>query len=337
MTDTRRNTTVVVGGQYGDEGKGKIISFLAKQKWDVIGRAGVGPNAGHSVWHNGTKYALSLLPSGFLNKEARLLVGAGVSVDPKKLIKEITTLNIDPKMIGIDFNCTVITDKHIELDINSTNSQKIGTTKTGCGPAVASRANRIATLARDCPELKPYLTEVSLECNNAKNVLIEASQGFMLSVLYGTYPFTTSKDTAAATAIADVGIGPMRVKDVIMVIKSYTTRVGSGPMGIEMSAEEAKNKGMSEFGTVTGRARRISEDLDFENLKLAARINSASQIALTKLDVKFPETKGVREWKNLSDQSKLFIKNIEDKLRIPVIIIGTGAEVDDVCIKRVVG
>jgi adenylosuccinate synthase len=104
-----------------------------------------------------------------------------------------------------------------------------------------------------------------------------------------------------------------------------------------MSAEEAKNKGMSEFGTVTGRARRISEDLDFENLKLAARINSASQIALTKLDVKFPETKGVREWKNLSDQSKLFIKNIEDKLRIPVIIIGTGAEVDDVCIKRVVG
>ncbi len=325
---------ILVGGQFGDEGKGKIVSHLAlNDNPEIIARGGVGPNAGHEVHYQGKVYPMRMLSCGFVNKDARLLIGAGVFVNPEVFLKEVETLDCKERS-GVDFRAGVITKEHIEQDSNSANSAKIGTTKTGCGPAVGERVRRTAKLAAEFDELKPYLTDVVKEVNSAKNVLVEGSQGFMLSVLYGTYPFVTSKDVSASTIAADVGLGPTRIDDVIMVIKSYTTRVGAGPFKNEMDTESAKDKNMQEYGTVTGRARRSSPDLHFDDLKLAAQVNGATQIAITKIDVRFPGNKGVKKYEDLTAEAKAFIENVEKELDVPVTLIGTGPDALEIIDRR---
>ena len=321
--------TIVVGGQYGDEGKGKIVSYLAmKDNPQIVVRGGVGPNAGHQVRVNGKLYSLRLLPCGFVNSKARLLIGAGVLVDKDVLLKEIELTGAEDRT-GIDRNATLITPDHKVRDSDE-NAKKIGTTGSGCGPAMSDRVTRVAKIVADEPSLSKYLTDVWKEVNSAKNVLIEGSQGFMLSNIYGTYPFTTSKDTAASTAAADVGLGPRSIDRVVMVIKAYTTRVGSGPFPDEMSIDEAKRLGYQEYGTVTGRARRTSAALHMEDLKRAAVINSATDIAITKLDVRFKGNERVREFDKLTDEAKDFVKMVGNQIGVPVTLIGTGADVDDI-------
>ena len=327
-------STIVVGGQYGDEGKGKIISYLAiKDNPDIIARGGVGPNAGHEVNYKGKRYPMRMLSCGFVNENARLLIGAGVFVNPDVFLKEIEFVGAQ-KRSAIDFRCGLITKENIERDGTSEVSAKIGTTKTGCGPAVSDRVNRIGKMVDQVPELKPYLTDVVKEVNKAKNVLLEGTQGFMLSNLYGTYPFVTSKDVSAATIAADVGLGPTKIKKVVMVIKSYTTRVGSGPLKDEISVDEAKLKNMQEYGTVTGRTRRTSADLHFDDLRLAVMVNGATDIAITKIDIRFPSNKGVREFSKLSNEAKEFIKKVEKELSVPVTLIGTGPDTEDIIDRR---
>ncbi len=325
--------TIVVGGQWGDEGKGKVISYLCmKDKPDVIARAGVGPNAGHTVIHQGRKYPLRLTPSGFLHSGARLLIGAGVLVNPKVMLDEIENLGIH-RRIGIDRRCGIIEEEHIERDRGSEHlAGKIGSTGTGCGPANMDRAARQLRLAQDVPELEPYLTDVAEELNRAvdegRKVLIESSQGFGLSLFYGTYPYVTSKDTTAAMACVDVGIGPRKVREVVVVFKSFPTRVGSGPFPTEMSREEAEKLGIVEYGTVTGRRRRIGW-FDYEMARYAAMLNSASQIALTCIDYLEPESRGVRRYEELGDRARKFVEEVERRVGVPVTIISTGPEVSD--------
>jgi len=326
--------TILVGGQYGDEGKGKIISHLAlTDDPDVIARGGVGPNAGHEVNYNGKRYPLRLVPCGFVNERSRLLIGAGVFVNPEIFMKELDLINAH-KRCFIDFRAGLITKEHIERDGASENSKKIGTTKTGCGPAVSDRVNRVGRTVADAPELKPYLTDVVKEVNNAKNVMVEGTQGFMLSVLYGTYPFVTSKDTSASTIAADVGLGPTKIDEVIMVIKSYTTRVGSGPLRDELAVDAAKARNMQEYGTVTGRARRTSPDLHFDDLRLAATVNGATQIAMTKIDVRFPGNNGIREYSKLTKEAKAFVEDTERKMGVPITLVGTGPDALDIIDRR---
>ncbi|MEM3715361.1 MAG: adenylosuccinate synthetase, partial [Nitrososphaeria archaeon] len=186
----------------------------------------------------------------------------------------------------------------------------------------------------ECDELKPYLTDVAKEVNKAKNVLVEGTQGFMLSVYYGTYPFCTSKDTTASSIAADVGLGPTKIDDVIMVIKSYTTRVGGGPFPSEISREEAEKLGIQEYGTVTGRPRRTSLELHWEDLKKAVEINGATMIALTKLDIRFPANAGVRKYSQLTSEAKAFVETMEKKLEVPVSLIGTGKDAEDIIDRR---
>lgn len=325
---------IVVGGQYGDEGKGKVLSHLAlSDKPQIVARGGVGPNAGHEVNYNGKRYPLRLVPCGFVYDKARLLIGAGVFVNPDVLLKEIEMVGCQNRF-GVDFRAGWITKEHIERDSASENSKKIGTTKTGCGPAVADRVNRVGKLINEVPELKRYLTDVPKEINAAKDVLIEGTQAFMLSNLYGGYPYVTSKDVSASTIAADVGIGPTRIDDVIMVIKSYTTRVGSGPLKNELSVEDAKARGMQEYGTVTGRPRRTSPDLHFDDLKFAAMVNGATQIAITKIDVRFPGNKGVKEYSKLTNEAKSFVQDVEAKMGIPVTLIGSGPDALDIIDRR---
>ncbi|MGC9516249.1 MAG: adenylosuccinate synthetase [Methanomicrobiales archaeon] len=328
--------SVLVGGGWGDEGKGKCITYLCdNDKPDIIARAGVGPNAGHSVEFHGEKYGLRLTPSGFVHTGARLLIGAGVLVDPEVFLHELDYLNkynVKGRTFA-DYRCAIIEKKHKEQDQASDYlSKKIGSTGTGCGPANSDRVMRVAKLAEDIDEMEPYITDVPKEVNQAldndQNVFIEGSQGFGLSLYYGTYPFVTSKDTTASTASADVGVGPTRVDDVIVVFKSYITRVGEGPFTTEMSQKQAEEMGLEEYGTVTGRRRRVGL-FDMELAKESCMINGATQIALTCVDKLYPQCERVQDYSKLSQEIKRFIDEIEGETGVPVTIISTGPDLED--------
>ncbi len=321
---------IVTDGQYGDTGKGKICSYLArKDNPDIAVRGGGGANAGHTVWYNGIKYAVSLVPCGFVNERSRLLIGPGCLVDPEVLLTEIEKFGVQER-IGIDPFATRVTAEHKERDSGDA-SKKIGTTKRGMGPAQADRAMRVAELISSVPELEAYLVDVPKAVNATESVLIEGTQGFKLSnTLGGGYPYCTVKDTTASTVAADVGLGPKKIHEVVMVIKSFTTRVGEGPLPGEISQEEAIRLGYQEQGTVTLRNRRISLDLNFYDLKRAVMINGPTQIALTKLDVKFKGNEHVREFDKITPDAKEFVRDIEAELDTPVTLIGTGNDVYDI-------
>jgi adenylosuccinate synthase len=321
--------SVVVCGFFGDTGKGKVISYLAlKDKLDITARAGVGPNAGHTVVVDGKKYGLSMLPSAFMNEKCRLLIGPGVLVNPDTLFREMRQTETEDR-VGIDPQCAIIEARHIEADKVGRLASDIKTTGTGTGPCNAERALRKVELARDITTLKKYLTDVPLEVNRAidegKNVLVEGTQGTFLSLYHGTYPYCTSKDVTASAACSDVGVGPTRVDDVIIVFKAFTTRVGAGPLANEITVEEAKKRGWIEYGTVTGRPRRAAP-FNTELAKRAVMLNGATQAALTKLDVLYPECKGGKSFSRLSKEGKAFVEDIEAQIGIPVTLIGTGPD-----------
>ena len=326
-------STVVIGGFFGDEGKGKIISYLAlHDKPVIVVRGGAGPNAGHTIKDGDKIYKVRMLPSGFLNKDAKVMVGPGVVVNPDVLLKEVNDFGVEGRAF-LDFNCGIIEKSHRDADSQGRLKEKIGSTGSGTGPANAERAMRTLKLAKEIEQLKPYLIDVPLEVNSAldrnENVLIEGTQGTHLSLWHGTYPFVTTKDVTASGICADVGVGPKKVDDVIVVFKAYLTRVGTGPMPGELSEEETSQLGWEEFGTVTGRLRRAAE-FDFELAKRAVMLSSANQISITKLDVRFPKCAGITSYNELEEDAKSFIKNIEEELGVKVTLIGTGPSINDV-------
>ena len=206
-------------------------------------------------------------------------------------------------------------------------AKKIKTTGTGTGPCNAERALRTVKVAQDIPRIKAYLADVPLEVNIAideeKNVLVEGTQGTYLSLFHGTYPYCTSKDVTASAACSDVGVGPTRVDDVILVFKAYTTRVGGGPLPNELTWEEAKKRGWAEIATVTGRKRRAAP-FNYELARRAVMLNGATQAAITKIDVVFPECEGIKSYEKLSRQAKDFVDAIEQEIKVPVTLLGTG-------------
>jgi adenylosuccinate synthase len=324
---------VVVGGFFGDEGKGKIISYLAKKdNPSIVVRGGAGPNAGHTIKDGSTTYKVRMLPSGFLNKNSRVMIGPGVVVNPQVFLKEIQEFGVSGRAF-MDNNCGIIEQNHLEQDSKGRLKEKIGSTGSGTGPANAERAMRTLKMAKDIDSLSSYIKDVPDEINSAlknkEDILVEGTQGTHLSLWHGTYPFVTSKDVTASGICADIGLGPKNVDEVLVVFKAYLTRVGTGPMPGELRAEETEKKGWAEFGTVTGRLRRAAE-FDFNLARRAVMLNSATQIAITKLDVRFPECSGVKSMSELSNNAKSFIKNIEEKLEVSVTLIGTGPLVDDV-------
>jgi len=325
---------IVAGGQWGDEGKGKIVGYLAlHDKPKIVARAGVGPNAGHTMYSRGKKFGLRQLPCGFVYEGARLLVGPGVLINPEVVLKEVELTGAGDRL-GVDRRCTVIESSHIEQDRTSAHlSGKIGTTGTGCGPANVARVSRAAKLAGEIPEIKRFLTDVPQEVGDAlgggEPVLVEGSQGFGLSLIHGTYPYVTSKDTSASTLAADVGVGPTSVDDVMLIFKAYVSRVGAGPFPTEMAQKEAERLGIVEYGTVTRRRRRIGT-FDFELAKRAVMINGATQLTITCLDRLFKGSSGVRSYEQLPADARAFIERIEGKLKVPVTLISTGRELENV-------
>ncbi|MHA1551570.1 MAG: adenylosuccinate synthetase, partial [Candidatus Heimdallarchaeaceae archaeon] len=262
--------SIVCGGFWGDEGKGKILSYLAiADDPAIVARAGVGPNAGHTIEFEGKEYKLRLVPSGFINPKIRLVIGAGVLINPQVLIKELEVTKTKDRL-GVDFQSGIIEPNHIEIDstdahlqgkIGSTGSGcgpanmdrvlgKIGSTGSGCGPANMDRVLRKLKLAKDIPELKPYLTDVSVEIdevlNEGKQVIAEGSQAILLSLFHGSYPYVPSKDVSAAAICSDLGVGATKVTDVIVVMKSFVTRGGTGELAGDLSVEKKKKRGWTE-------------------------------------------------------------------------------------------
>jgi adenylosuccinate synthase len=329
---------VLLGAQWGDEGKGKATDLLGDQV-DYVVRYQGGNNAGHTVVIGDQKYALHLLPSGILSPNVISVIGNGVVIDPTVLLTEIKGLNergINTSKLKISTNAHLITPYHRTIDKVSERflgKSKIGTTGRGIGPAYADKINRIGIRVQDLFDqsilkqkieaalhdknqilvkvfnrkgitvdevideylayaeiLKPYVTDTSLLLDQAlqqgKVVLLEGSQGTLLDVDHGTYPFVTSSNPTAGGASTGSGIGPTKITRVIGILKAYTTRVGSGPFPTELFDEdgEALRKIGGEVGVTTGRNRRCGW-FDAPIARYAVRVNGLTDFFLTKLDV----------------------------------------------------
>lgn len=318
--------------------KGKIAAYLGiADNYEIAVRTG-SVNAGHTVFHEGKELKLRIIPCAFVNPKTRLLISAGALFSIDILFTEMEVTNSRGR-VGIDANSGIITNEHIEKERKNEFLMKIiGSTGSGVGVATVDRILRIMKLAKDYEELTPFVTDVASEIHECidrdGSVLIEGTQGLFLSLYHGTYPYVTSRDVSASGVCSEVGIGPKDVDEVIVVFKSYVTRVGGGPLEGEISEEEAIKRGWMEVASVTRRKRRVAPF----NLKMAERaikINSATQIALTKLDALFPECRGLREYDKLPKEAKNFIEEIENRLKVPVTIIGTGPSTLEVIDRRI--
>lgn len=329
--------SIIVGGQYGDEGKGKITSWFAKNtKLDAVVRAGTGPNAGHTVVVDGTVFKLRIIPSGFF-ADAKIYIGAGMLVTEKIFHEEVELTNIKDR-IFLDHNTGVITEEHVASERADNHLMKnIGSTGSGCGTANVDRIRRKLKVAHEYESLVPYITNVSHELNaildRGGNILIEGSQATFLSLYHGNYPYTTSKDVSAAGALSDVGIGPTRVDEVILVLKSFVTRVGAGELNGEISEDEVRANGWEEFGTVTGRLRRAAP-FDYDLARRAVSINGATKIALTKVDILYPDVSGKTDQNDLTPDALEFIKSIEEATKVPVRYISTGPAANELIVRK---
>jgi adenylosuccinate synthase len=329
---------VLVGAQWGDEGKGKATDLLGDTV-DYVVRYQGGNNAGHTVVIGSEKYALHLLPSGILSPNVVPVIGNGVVIDPAVLLEEIRGLDargIDTSKLVISTNAHLITPYHRTIDKVSERflgKSKIGTTGRGIGPAYADKISRIGIRVQDLFDrsileqklegalndknqvltkvfnrknmavseileeyleyaeiLRPYIADTSLLLDKAlkagKTVLLEGSQGTLLDVDHGTYPFVTSSNPTAGGACTGSGIGPKAITRVIGIVKAYTTRVGSGPFPTELlddDGDKLRTIG-HEYGTTTGRNRRCGW-YDAPIARYAVRINGLTDFFLTKLDV----------------------------------------------------
>ncbi|HLC96944.1 MAG TPA: adenylosuccinate synthetase [Candidatus Nanoarchaeia archaeon] len=316
-------TIVIVGGQWGDEGKGKIVDFLT-EKADIIARYAGGNNAGHTVVVGKEVYKFHLIPSGIIHPGKLNVIGNGTVIDPEVLTNEITELqkrgfSITERNLAISSNAHIIQKRHIEEDKET--GSTVGTTGRGIGPCYKDKIARIGMrvagyVGKNPGILQPLVKDTYLLLNEAlgkKNVLIEGAQGSLLDVDHGTYPFVTSSNPIAGGACTGLGIGPTKIDAVIGISKAYITRVGRGPFPTEQGSDqqtidekredpltsadvEKANRGDAyatgkvlrkqggEYGTTTQRARRTGW-FDAVAAKYAIAINGMDAMVITKLDV----------------------------------------------------
>ena len=331
--------TVVVGTQWGDEGKGKFTDLVAKEMELVVRYQG-GHNAGHTLVVDGESFALQLIPSGVLYDHITPVIGNGVVVDPKVLLAEmdmLTSRGVDCSSLKVSGNAHLIMPYHQELDAlheRHLGDGKLGTTKRGIGPAYADKSMRVGLRVQDltdpkifrqkldvvlgytnqvltkvfnrlpvdadelaalyldeyAPRVIPHIGDAIAIVHNAleagQHILLEGAQATFLDLDHGTYPFVTSSNPVAGGACTGAGVGPRQIERIIGIAKAYVTRVGSGPFPTELFDEVGDHlvDVGHEYGTNTGRRRRPGW-FDAVMMRHAVRVNSASEIALTKLDV----------------------------------------------------
>lgn len=333
---------ILVGGQYGSEGKGHIASFIAHE-YDVLVRSG-GPNAGHQVYGDPV-ITFHHLPSGSSrNLKAPIILAAGSIINVQKLRKELEITKVNAGRLMVDENATIIDDEDIKREQEL--QKKIGSTAQGVGSAAARRilrslANPQTKLAKDDPFLSQYVCDTKEALGNfyaeGKKILAEGTQGSALSLYHGPYPYVTSRDTNAAGLMAETGIAPAAVRRVIMVCRTFPIRVQSpngetsGPMTGETNwdvvAQSAKvdenilkNK---EITSTTKRQRRVAH-FDWELLKRSSLINMPTDIALTFADYLSDKNAQASRFEQLTIETKAFIKDVEMVSNSPVSFVSVG-------------
>lgn len=309
---------VIIGAQWGDEGKGKIVDFLASDAQIVVRFSG-GANAGHTIVLGGEKYALHLVPSGILYPDKTVILGTGMVIDPEALFKELEDLeakDIDWKgRVLISDRAHLVLPRYRDLDreAEAKRAKPIGTTGRGIGVAYSLKASRDgirladiddderlvnlaegdrAWLSRWRDRLLPLKIDVAAYLRQHRNTwrLFEGAQGALLDIDTGTYPFVSSGMSCAAGAAAQGGIGPRSIDRVLGVFKAYSTRVGNGPFPTEFADDSPGSLSQyvrtvgNEYGTTTGRPRRCGY-LDLVALRYACAVNSIDRLVLTHLDV----------------------------------------------------
>lgn len=340
---------VVVGGQYGSEGKGKVSAFITKQEnIDICVRCG-GPNSGHSfVDENGKTIVLRQLPTGFVNPRTRLLIPAGALIDPIVLKQEIESLGLPRERIGIDRKCFIIEAKDREKEQALGLRERLSSTLCGVGAAQSRRVLRgeDARLARDVsqehPWMNKYLTDVSDEVNSAldgeRRVLIEGTQGFGLSLYHSDhYPKTTSRDTTVAGFLSEVGVSPRLVTEIIVVFRTFPIRVAgsqAGPLKEEITWEELQKESgypypIDERTSVTNKVRRVAR-FDWELAQQAVRFNRPTRLALNGLDYLDYQNLGIRDKASLSPKAVMMLCRLESQSSAPVSYIGAGPRLDQI-------
>jgi adenylosuccinate synthase len=330
------SVTVIVGGQYGSEGKGKICAHLTLTDGaDFVVRCG-GPNSGHTVDLNGRIYELKQVPAGFLNPRTRLLLAPGALIDPKLLLHEIEVCGLDASRIGVDGNAGVIEDFDRANEIQHSLRDRLGSTGVGMGSAVSRRTLRRADfrVAASVPELQPFLTSVADELVVAvredRKIIVEGTQGFGLS-LYHTeqWPYCTSRDTTAHAFMSEVGLG-VRNFEVVMAIRTYPIRVGgnSGPLTNEISWDAVREQSgypspLAEYTTTTKRLRRVAT-FDWNVVLRAVAANQPTHLALHGLDYIDHSNLDAKRVDDLTERARKFIDEVAARTGVPVSFAGTG-------------
>ena len=331
---------VLVGGQYGSEGKGNIVGHVAPE-YSLLVRVG-GPNAGHKVFAEPEPEAYFHLPSGTERApKAQLLLGAGAVINPSKLLQEIATHHIDAERLSIDPVAMIIENEDIEKERELL--ANISSTAQGVGAASArkimGRGGEIrpkVRLAKDVSDLAPFIRESQAILEKAylrgDRILLEGTQGTTLSLHHGQYPYVTSRDTTVAGCLADAGIACTRVRRIIMVCRTYPIRVGgsSGDMALEITYEElARRSGIdinelksTETTTTTRRQRRLAE-FDWEQLRRSTLLNGPTDIALTFVDYLNKSNRAAFRFDQLELGTVRFIEEVERVSGVPVSMIST--------------
>lgn len=329
--------TIVVGGQFGSEGKGKVSDYLAR----TMGAAAVvrvgGPNSGHSAINKaGTLSTLRQLPAGAVKSNAKIVLPAGSLINLDLLLDEIRQLGVTPDRLRIDAKASLVTRQHIEQESRIGITKTIASTGSGTGASLIERLSRTRDhhLVKDTKELLPFTEEdTSLYLRglleDGKRVVIEGTQGFGLSLWQSAdFPYATSRDTTAAGFLAETGLAPHDVDDVVMVIRTFPIRVGgnSGPLPHEISwSDIAKEAGLSpdfvEYTTATHRMRRVAK-FDPSVVRRAIVSNRPHRIVLNHMDYIDPEaTDQAPSLKSLD-----FLNKIEGEINRKVDFVGYGPE-----------
>lgn len=340
------NIDILIGGQYGSEGKGNIAHYMAPE-YDVLVRVG-GPNAGHQVFLGGAEGSFNFrqLPSGAIaNRDATLVVGAGAVIGLEVLLREIGALSWPYEKLIIDGQAMIIEESDIQYE-SETVKGAIGSTGQGIGAATARkilyrRPDTNVRLAKDIPALGKYVgdtVEFFARClSTGKKILLEGTQGTSLSLHHGFYPHVTSRATTAPGCLAEAGLSARHVRKVMMVCRSYPIRVGdsvdgntSGYMSQQITFEEvARRAGIppetlvkKEVGSVSGRPRRVAE-FDWAQLRRSLLLNGTTDIALTFADYFSIENRKAFRYEQLTDETLRFIEEIEKVSGVPVSMIST--------------
>lgn len=354
--------TAVIGAQWGDEGKGKIVDYLGREN-TLSARFNGGSNAGHWARHNGINMDFHLLPAAALHPRMVCILGRGMAINVRKLEAEIgRAREINPTLqVIVDPKAHVVDDAHIRRDEALEIKRGIGSTKEGIGPCYADRVSRTGKCIgdappRDCITLDPY--NIIMESAQRGGALICGAHGVMLDIAHGHYPYVTSSGCLPSDVGSGLGINPKKIDHTIGVVKAYSTLIGTGPMPMEMEpdvSDRIREVG-GEYGTTTGRPRRIGW-IDLPALKYANRVCGFDSLAITHMDVLsgfssvkvvdayYDETilsdaasylKGTAVyhelpgWNNVRDASAMrFQSYIADSVGIPISLISTGPDRDD--------